>query len=199
MNRTSLARISLVVFCGFGLAACPSGSDDVAGAGSETSSAKTATAIHSKPAPPADAPRSSPGKPAAPINIDYEIMGTPVVGIPLSINVKVSSTLDQPIRLNYRIIDATSLMFSDAQAQRVSLVPIGDEAFSTEQVTVIPQREGRLFLNVSAEIETEVGMMARVMAIPIQVGSLRPTARLNGKLITAEDGEALISMPGKEE
>ncbi len=199
MNRTSLARISLVVFCGFGLAACPSGSDDVAGAGSETSSTKTATAAHSKPAPPVDAPRRSPGKPAAPINIDYEIMGTPIVGIPLSINVKVSSTLDQPIRLNYRIIDATSLMFSDAQAQRVSLVPIGDEAFSTEQVTVIPQREGRLFLNVSAEIETEVGMMARVMAIPIQVGSLRPTPQVNGELITGDDGEALISMPAKEE
>jgi len=198
MNRIPVARFSLLVICGFGLAACQSGSDN--GAGSETSDAKTATAVHSKPAPPEKAaPRTSPGKPSAPINIDYEILGQPVIGIPLSINVKVSSGLDQPITVNYRINDTTSLMFSDAQAERVSLRPVGDATFSTEQVTVIPQREGRLFLNVSAEIETESGMMAKVMAIPIQVGSRRPTPRVNGELTTGEEGEALISMPAKED
>jgi len=197
MNR--LLPSLFVLVCGLGLAACQSGSDEVAGAGNDSSSAKTATAVHSKPAAPADAPRTSPGKPSAPITIDYEIVGTPVVGIPLSINVKVSSALGQPITVNYRINDTTSLMFSDAQSARVSLIPVGDEAFLVEQVTVIPQREGRLFLNVSAEIETEVGMMAKVMAIPIQVGSFRPTPQVNGELITGDDGEALISMPAKEE
>ena len=123
----------------------------------------------------------------------------PVVGIPLSINVKVSSALDQPIRVIYRINDTTSLMFSDAQSETVSLVPIGDQAYSAEQVTVIPQREGRLFLNISAEIDTEIGKMSKVMAIPIQVGSVRPTPQVNGELTTGEDGEALISMPAKEE
>ena len=126
-------------------------------------------------------------------------MGKPVVGIPLSINVKISSGLDQPIRVNYRIIDTTSLMFSEAQSETVSLVPVGDEAYSAEQVTVIPQREGRLFLNVSAEIETDIGMMAKVMAIPIQVGGVRPTPQVNGELTTGEDGEALLSMPAKED
>ena len=126
-------------------------------------------------------------------------MGVPIVGIPLSINVRVSSGLDQPITVNYRIIDPTSLMFSNAQSERVSLVPVGDETFSAEQVTVIPQREGRLFLNVSAEIETELGMMAKVMAIPIQVGSFRATPQVNGELITGDDGEALLSMPAKED
>jgi len=148
---------------------------------------------------PADAARTSPGKPSAPIDIDYEIMGTPVIGVPLSINVKVSSALDQPITVNYRINDTTSLMFTGAQSERVSLVPVGDDTFSAEQVTVIPQREGRLFLNVSAEIETELGMMAKVMAIPIQVGGFRPTPQVNGELTTGDDGEALISMPAKEE
>lgn len=199
MNRIPIARFSLVVFCGFGLASCQSGSDKVSDAGAETASAETTTAVHSKPAPPADAPRTSPGKPSAPIDIDYEIMGTPIVGMPLSINVKVSSRLAQPITVNYRINDATSLMFPAAQAKTLSLVPAGDEAFPAEQVTVIPQREGRLYLNVSAEIETEIGMMAKVMAIPIQVGNLRPAPQLNGELTTGEDDEALISMPAKED
>ncbi len=195
MTRISSARLSLLAFCGFALAACQSGSDDVTG-GETTGAAKT---VHSKPAPSTDIPKTSPGKPSAPIHIDYEIMGTPVVGIPLSINVNISSSLDQPIRVNYRINDTTSLMFSDAQSETVSLVPIGDEAYSVEQVTVIPQREGRLFLNISAEIDTDIGTMARVMAIPIQVGSVRPTLQVNGELTTGEEGEALISMPAKEE
>ncbi len=188
-------RFPLLAVCSFALAACQSGSDDVA----DSESTGAATTVHSKPAASADKASKSPGKPSAPINIDYEIMGMPVVGIPLSINVKISSGLDQPIRVNYRINDTTSLMFSDAQSETVSLVPVGDEAYSAEQVTVIPQREGRLFLNVSAEIETDNGMMARVMAIPIQVGSHRPAPRVNGELITGEDGEALISMPAKED
>lgn len=199
MTRTRIARILLVVFCGSGLISCQSGSDNVAGAGADNSSEKTATTVHSKPAPPVDARQGSAGKPSAPINIDYEIIGTPVIGIPLSINVKVSSGLDKPIRVNYRINDTTSLMFPDAQSKTVSLVPIGDEAYSAEQVTVIPQREGRLFLNISAEVDTDVGTMARVMAIPIQVGSLRRTPQVNGGLTTGEDGEALISMPAKED
>jgi hypothetical protein len=195
MNR--ILPSFLVLVSGLGLAACQSGDDEVAG--SDSTNAKTATAVHTKPVALADAPRTSPGKPSAPINIDYEIMGTPVIGVPLSINVKISSTLDQPVTVNYRINDTTSLMFTHAQSERVSLVPVGDETFSAEQVTVIPQREGRLFLNVAAEIETELGMMAKVMAIPIQVGSFRPTPQVNGELTTGDDGEALISMPAKEE
>ena len=189
MNRLQSVFVCSAVVAS--LAACGGGNDDAAAASGK--------AVHSKPEQVAVAAQRSPGKPSAPISIDYEIMGMPVVGIPLSINVKVSSELDEPITVNYRINDSTSLMFNEAQSERVSLVPIGEQGFSAEQVTVIPQREGRLFLNVSAEIETEMGMMAKVMAIPIQVGSLRAVPQVNGELTTAESGEALISMPAKEE
>ena len=194
MNRTQSASPLFLVLCGLALAGCQGDGGD--SANSETDAA--AGTVHSKPKLAAE-PQAAGGRPSAPINLDYEIMGTPVVGLPLSINLKVSSSLDQPIRVNYRINDTTSLRFSDVQAKTVSLVPIGDEAFSAEQVTVIPQREGRLFLNVSAEIDTEIGRMAKVMAIPIQVGSMRPTPRVNGELTTDEEGEALISMPAQED
>lgn len=183
MNRLpSVLAVSVFVAA---LAACGGENDDIAAASGK--------AVHSKPEQVAVAAQRSP---SAPITIEYEIMGMPVVGIPLSINVKVSSELDEPITVNYRINDSTSLMFNEAQSERVSLVPIGEQGFSAEQVTVIPQREGRLFLNVSAEIETEVGMMAKVMAIPIQVGSLRAAPQVNSELTT---GEAPISMPLQEE
>ncbi len=187
MKRKLFAVVLLIVAPG--LAAC--GSEDSA------AGASAARAVHSKPAI-AELKRS-PGKRSAPITIDYEIMGLPVVGIPLSINVKVSAELDEAITVNYRIIDSTSLMFTESQSERVSLVPAGEQGFSAEQVTVIPQREGRLFLNVSAEIDTEMGMMAKVMAIPIQVGNLRPVPQTNGELTSGEAGEALISLPAQEE
>jgi hypothetical protein len=37
------------------------------------------------------------------------------------------------------------------------------------------------------------------VAIPIQVGSFRATPQVNGELITGDDGEALLSMPAKED
>lgn len=194
MNRKPSARILLLLFSGLALAACQSGDDVPAGSATPAKP----SALHSKP-DKAGEPRRSPGKPSAPIHIDYEIMGMAVVGVPLSINVKVTSALDKEITVNYRIADSMSLMFTNAQARRVLLVPVGDDAFSPEQVTVIPQREGRLFLTVSAEVETEVGTMSRVMAIPIQVGSQRPAPQLNGELTAGEEGEALISMPAKED
>jgi len=187
MNRILAVLVSLIVIAG--LNACE-GDESVAGA---------STAVHSKPAMPDEDAQGSSRNSPAPIDIEYEILGLPVVGIPLSINVKVSSELDEPITVNYRINDSTSLMFTEAQSERVSLVPAGDQGFSAEQVTVIPQREGRLFLNVSAEIENEQGMTARLMAIPIQVGSLRAVPVTNGNEAGGAAGEAPISQPANEE
>ena len=146
MNRMQSACLLLLV--SWGLFACQSGDHD-----EEISAA--AKTVQSESAPTTDK--------TAPINIEYEIMGIPVVGIPLSINVKISPALDRPIQLNYRINDSTSLKFSDAQSESVLLVQTGDKAYAAEQVTVVPQREGRLFLNVSAEIESDVGMIAKVL------------------------------------
>ena len=190
MNRNFLLRLSLAAVCGFGLAACGNGGEQHAG---------TDSVVHTKPAASDAELKTSSGKPSPPIRIDYEILGTPVIGLPLSINVNVSSSLEQAITVNYRINDTTSLAFSDAQARTVSIVPVGDESFSAEQVTVIPQREGRLYLNVAAEIDTEIGKMTRSIAIPIQVGSLRPAPKVSGELTEGDAGEALISMPAKED
>ena len=176
-----------------GTVACQNGNGDAA----KLDGGTTEAAVQNKPRAGAD--KSSPGKPSAPIDIAYEILGEPVVGIPLSINVRVSSQLNKPITMSYQIVDSTSLMLSDAQADTVSLAPIGEDAYSIEQVTVIPQREGRLFLNVTARAETDSGMMAKVTSIPIQVGILRPQPAINGELTTGEEGESLISMPAKEE
>jgi len=62
---------------------------------------------------------------------------------------------------------------------------------STQQVTVIPQREGRLYLNVSVSVESEMGTSSTVMAIPIQVGEGPRSFEQNGTLTTDADGNPI--------
>jgi hypothetical protein len=147
----------------------------------------------------ADAEASA-GKPTAPIAIDYTVVGTPIVGQPVSINLEVSSMLPgRAVTLNYRINDARNLVFPQAQAQRVALGVLGDSDRAAQQVIVVPQREGRLYLNVSAEVETEQGTLLKSMAIPIQVGSAPRELQTNGEVSQDADGEAIVSMPADEE
>src|SRR5690606_32530927 len=101
------------------------------------------------------------------------------------------------VTLNYRINDARTMSFPQTQAQRVALAAPGDMEPRRQQVTVIPQREGRLYLNVSAEIETPDGMLMKSMAIPIQVGAAPPQLETNGE-VQERDGERVNSLPAEE-
>ena len=154
------------------------------------------------PAGEGDAAGRSPGKPAAPIDIRYTVIGTASVGQPVNIEIDVRSTLaDVPITLDYRINDPRELEFDEAQPRRVELRTASDAAGSAaarRQVTVIPQREGRVYLNVSASMETGDGSMIRSIAIPVQVGGARSEPAVNGELMQDADGETVISMPAEE-
>lgn len=141
----------------------------------------------------------APGKPGAPIAIDYEVIGTPIVGQPVSIDLSVKATHgNAPVRLTYRVLDAQSLRFPDAQAKEVAL-RVGDTEPAVRQVTVVPQREGRLYLNVTAEIETPEGALMKSIAIPVQVGSGEPARQApDGTLGEDAEGEAIISLPADD-
>jgi hypothetical protein len=163
-------------------------------------SADTAVAPETVPQTAPSDTGVSAGKPTAPIAIDYTVIGTPVVGQPVSINLEVSSMLPgRVVTLNYRINDARNLSFPQAQAQRVALGVLGDTDRAAQQVTVVPQKEGRLYLNVSAEVETDEGMLVKSMAIPIQVGSAPRELQTNGEVGEDAEGEAIVSMPAEEE
>lgn len=170
---------------------CRSGDNGTGGdtAPTDESAAKAA------PDATADA-QASPGKPTAPISIDYNIIGTPIVGNPLSIDVSVSSTQGEaPVKLTYRVLDAASLTFPDAQPEEIALGRVNERQPAVRQVTVVPQREGRLYLNVTAQIETEDGALIKSMAIPIQVGDAPAEREVNGEVVEDADGETVISMP----
>ena len=110
------------------------------------------------------------GEPTAPLAIAYRIIGTPVVGQPVAIDIRVLSSLgDYPVTLNYRITDSTALALADAQPESVMLTPEDNDEYAARQVTVVPRRAGRIYLNVQAGIETRDGSMSTATAIPLEV------------------------------
>ena len=139
---------------------------------------------------------ASPGKPSAPISIDYEVLGKPVVGTPVAINVDIGGTGDTgPVAVSYSINDASALTFQEGQVEALEMRATGET--NRQQLAVIPHREGRLYVNVSAEVQTPGGSMIKSISIPIQVGSAPATATINGELKEGPDGETVISMPAE--
>jgi len=139
------------------------------------------------------------GKPQGPVRIDYRVIGTPVVGQPVIIDLKVKSNVgDAPVTLSYGSSDSTAMSFPESQQRRVSLAFVDDEHTAGQQVTVVPAREGRLFLNVTARLQTDTGSLQTVTAIPIQVGAGARQLQENGVVTTDEQGELIREMPASE-
>ena len=139
-------------------------------------------------------------KPQGPVTISYRVIGTPIVGQPVSLDLQFASSLGtQPFRVTYRVNDPTAMQLPESQSRTVSVSPTDSEGRSAQQVTVIPLREGRLYLNVAAAFETESGSVSTVTAIPIQVGPAAPRVILeNGTVKTDENGELIRTLPAKE-
>jgi hypothetical protein len=186
MQRLHSYRLLLTVIAVLAMAAC---GDD---------SPSTGAASTAKPLPNAGGSGSmSPGKPSAPISIDYEVLGKAIVGLPVAINVRVRATQDTgPIAVHYSINDASSMRFQEGQVERREYRDRSE--LDMQQVAVVPQREGRLYINVSVEVQTPGGSMIKSMSIPIQVGNAPTQPQLNGELKEGPDGEMVISMPAQE-
>ena len=159
-----------------GLTACQ---QDMSETASDNASADT---VAGKPTPPQGAASStSPGKPSAPVSMRYEVIGNPVVGSPVAVNVEFSASAgDAPVQIQYSIADGSAVAFQEGQVERLEIRDRSD--INRQQLTVIPQREGRIYVNVSAEVQTENGMMIKSMAIPIQVGTAPNRPSTNGEI-----------------
>jgi len=193
MNRvtTFLAIVSISVFA----SACGDGSVEEQTESADPTAAVSTPVVTFAP----DEKYNVTGKPAGPVRISYRIIGTPVVGQPVTIDLKVESNVDDmPITLNYRTNDSTAMMFPESQLQSVALAFLDDERESSQQVTITPMREGRLFLNVAAQMQTENGSLQTVTAIPIQVGGAPRELRENGVVTTDGNDELVRDMPASE-
>jgi hypothetical protein len=131
-------------------------------------------------------------KPGSPYSVNYRIIGTPIVGSPVTVDLRVESNQGtQPLNLEYRINDATSMVLGESQPATVQMEFAANQTAFTQQVTIVPQREGRFYLNVSASFETADGTMSTVTAIPIQVGTGSRELQPHGEVQLDEDGNAV--------
>ncbi len=110
------------------------------------------------------------GDAVTPLAIAYRVIGTPVVGQPVAIDIQVLSSLGGfPVTVSYRISDATAIELGDEQPESVMLTPDDEDEYASRQVTVVPLRAGRVYLNVQAGIDTRDGSLSTAMAIPLEV------------------------------
>ena len=91
------------------------------------------------------------------------------------------------------------MSFPETQVDSVSLAFVDESRTASQQVTVIPSREGRIFLNVTALMDLETGSMQTAAAIPIQVGSAPRAYEEDGEVTTDDQGELIRQMPAAEE
>jgi len=181
MNRAKLLAVPITALM---LVACGNGSEATVTA--DAKQARETKAIAPK------VEREADGKPGAPFTVTYDVVGTPIVGSPVTVNLKVSTTLgSKPVTVSYRINDASAMAFHDAQPSKVEVSPASNEDFVMQQVTIIPQREGRLYLNVATSVETDEGSRSSIVAIPIQVGEGSRILDEQGEVEIDEDGEAV--------
>ena len=179
MNRTTLLLLVLSM-----LAAC----------GTDTDS--TQAAVQDKKTSEVGAMTA---KPQGPVSIGYRIIGTPILGQPLAIDLEVTSTIGpQAITVSYRVNDSTAMEFMESQPAETTIAPSSDEGPSLLQVRLVPLREGRLFLNVSASVEIDGGTVSTSMAIPIEVGTVVRQIEENGIITTDENGNPIHALPASE-
>ncbi len=164
-RKTASTSAALCLACVLTLAAC----SDVTPAGSGVSEGE---------APTTGAPLA--GETAStPVTLDYRVVGNPVVGKPVGIEIQVDTPVtDRPIELEYRVPEANSITFPEAQPQTVQLVSLAGAEFRPQTVNVIPQRDGRVFLTVTARLETDKGAVRKSLSVPLQVARapLEPSA-----------------------
>ena len=186
---TRKAGLSLLAIAMLSLAACGgNGTEDPAAVGAPDKSAVDKTQL-AEQARDNDYVRI-PATPGSPFQFDYKVIGTPVVGSPVSFDLQIKSVLgNESIEVGYQIVDETALMMPEAQPSKLTVAPLAGEEFVRERVTVIPQREGRMYFNVSAAVRTEEGTTSTVISIPLHVGEVDTGLVEHGELQTDEEGE----------
>ena len=126
----------------------------------------------------------------SPFEIEYEIIGTPIIDQQVAIQLRLISTLEsRPIHLEFKINDSSSMTFADAQPQKVYLEPAASGNTLLQRVLIIPQKMGRIFLNVTASIKDTDGKMSMIIAIPVIVEQTSISSTESSEIQVTENPE----------
>jgi len=186
MNVLALVTVLLLAACG----------DDAVAPVAEVVAIDKSAIDAGKAAPQFDGTVSKIG---SPFSISYKIIGTPVIGSPVTVQLRVTSTLAMPqTEISYGIPDDSSMILHEAQPESVTAEFADNERWLDQRVTIVPMREGRIYLNVATSAQAADGRTMTMMAIPIQVGEGSRELDEQGELATDEDGEAIRVLTSEE-
>ncbi len=137
------------------------------------------------------------GKKVAPISISYEPVSNAAIGEAIDIEITCET-----------LSDVNDLKLKLTPSKGMDMIP---ETFETEygdrpgqfkfseQVVVIPGKEGFLYLNVFVSGIFGQSRMVRSGAVPVEVGNApQKLLKSAGKLKTDTTGRRVISMPAEE-
>jgi hypothetical protein len=103
----------------------------------------------------------------------------------------ISALAVEQAHISYSIPDDSSMVLHEAQPRSVTASFAENERSVDQRVTIVPMREGRIYLTVAASAEAADGRTMTMMAVPIQVGQGGRELEEQGELATDEDGEAI--------
>jgi hypothetical protein len=168
------------------LAACGSNGEQQA----DSAAVKTDTETAAKAEQRAEGVATKAG---SPFRFQYSVIGTPIVGSPVAVDLKIYSSLGAvPVDLEYRITDPSALALHESQPAQLRKEMAANDEFVSERVTVIPQRDGRIYLNIHASVDVEGGTRTQSIAIPLAVGPVSTELVESGELQTdPETGERI--------
>jgi hypothetical protein len=119
------------------------------------------------------------------VDVAYRIEGTPTVGSPLTIRIQTAS----PFNAQTTLRAGEGLLLSDPD--QVLQSQAGQRTEHT--VTVVPQAEGRFYLNVFSVANNRGG----ASAIAVHVGKGAVQLKPSGKVQVMPNGERIISVPAQ--
>ena len=64
-------------------------------------------------------------------------------------------------------------------------------------MTITPQREGRFYLRVTADVSAGGDTKTRVVTIPIQIGEGTRELEAHGEIKTDAEGNPIVSLPAE--
>ncbi len=106
--------------------------------------------------------------------IKYDIQGKPIIGQAVSVKLVFDGSLEsEQIQIEFKIEDPSSMIFSESQVEKINLQynKIKNDNIFIQNVSIIPQKTGRIFLNVILSYEIKSGIVSIMKAIPIYVDS----------------------------
>ena len=104
------------------------------------------------------------------ITIDFEILNKPILNESAIISLLLETNdPSKKIFLNYSVVSEDDISFGDNQIDRFELSSNLRGIYPEQQIIIIPRREGRVFLAVSATMKFEKENVTKTISIPIDV------------------------------